>query len=1849
MRTISSLLSIELLAQMTISQAKKYTLTIVLILSTSFNCFSQSQNLEEVVTHFIRTGDEKSLPLIESGFRELGISKDTTTINKLIGFLIEEREVIKNDKAHLFVLDIMLGPLLVANNEYDKGISILNESYNNIKEIRDVEADAIYSISYLLSISHNAKGDYSRALKYGNEMLKLSGKCIAPSAPFTSYLQIAISELGLGNLHSAYRNIQKAYQSPDKDKFSTRLNINSTYIDVLKQLTRVACTKNDINNVIKYYKEAQKIIIDYPDMDLSLYIDDEYILELATILVEATDNPNDIHKFIKEILEIKGAEYALYPDSELSRVDYITLYCRMVAESALEKGRVSVGKAFYDYAHILTKEDSAISTKISDNTNQWYSIYRSKYENDFLFGAQIYAEQVKNAIDTKDITLAKELMTNFLYFYDSATFCIREFHKNPDNNDGIYLLPHNEVSNILNIWQDIASKYTDTFGIYHFNNFIKSYRDLPENLRVFPLYSIEDTELMKLHLLIYQKDYQSFKVRFEQMCNSFKLNEDQVVDIIFRIKESLYRNYDYYSASTFLQEVRRYSFVEQNTYLAEFIERATESVDDWINYNISTAQSLSQDGKYDKAMSLFDDVLDQIYKKSGICTLYLETLNFKAYESLIHQKYTDAKTILEKADSLYLTTKISDISVRYTSLCYLSFCYASLGEFDKSLKSSRDTYQYINSMRNESNDYDYWGELCYTYRNEGEALWNLGEFDKAEIILKKSYELAKEHKIDSLTTEVIIQELMQLYKERIKRTSVENYEEIDRCFKQAYTIALENLDSESFINEFCTDAEIFKPLLLIYSRSGKKNFIHFVNSFVELYETNFAILYRNGKITEAFYTENKDHGFIDLLATSCMQIGLYEEAVDLYQVSIDKCDDPIKRSDRYEMMGIIQQMDIKDYLSSLNYSIKACYELLNSQEPRSEKVFETIHQTHLTMKNTIASSTKYFLEMVYDDAHPHLNYNQNAELIETMLAFLYDLESKYGKDYLNQLNEYFISSSNKHSLATTRSPRPSIVSDEINPLAQCLLEKVLLNISFDNIQGYLTSFDDLMAYLNKTYNVAFEDTKLDLILLISDSLVSNGHYDHSKRLLLSFMGEKKKIDERLANELVCKAWRARDYSFAINVLYTDAALVHPDFKGFNHYKSFWDINNLTDQLLILYRILKTAGDKEAEEYFNILERLIDSNCCGTNGNSIRRDFAADIYNELGCYAKSTDDAIEYFERASKLSDNGFTIKTNLAYTYTLCGQYEKSDSILRPAVEYINNSYLREQSKHLIYKIKLKNSLALNNTKESNYFSRKLLLNAVADFKSNSKTMTSVNLANYWNDNYSDLLTSVATCDGNSNSTAETSYDAALFQKGVLLRSQNYRKNNILQSKDTLLMYLYDRYCVEQRNNSDSTEFYEKSMMYFYSLHPEFMDGEITPLWQDVKNSLGKSDVAIEFATMKDIKDGENYYIALILTNKYEAPKLVRLGKTKTLEELLSSTKLNNGYCTAYDDYTEGTNVLYSLIWGPLEPYIKGYKNIYFSPYEQLNFINIESLQKKENGRRINEEYNIARVSTTGDLPNKSLNINNAVLYGGIDYNVSDKHIRESGLDNIKIDNHLNSYSKLRGYMNNWSYLSNTYDEVTFIKDELESISVTTSQYTGKNGTEDTFKLLSGNNIDVIHLATHGFYFTDEDARKNEYFVNDNRKTISLGNRSGILFAGANIAWSGSSLPNDVEDGILNSDEIMGMNLSETDLLVLSACQSGLGDISNDGTYGIQRSFKIAGANSIIMSLWEVDDEATRIMMSSFYGELAKGKSIRESFNYAVNRVRKTYEERAKTQSRHIPKHQRYDSAYYWTSFVLLD
>ena len=128
------------------------------------------------------------------------------------------------------------------------------------------------------------------------------------------------------------------------------------------------------------------------------------------------------------------------------------------------------------------------------------------------------------------------------------------------------------------------------------------------------------------------------------------------------------------------------------------------------------------------------------------------------------------------------------------------------------------------------------------------------------------------------------------------------------------------------------------------------------------------------------------------------------------------------------------------------------------------------------------------------------------------------------------------------------------------------------------------------------------------------------------------------------------------------------------------------------------------------------------------------------------------------------------------------------------------------------------------------------------------------------------------------------------------------------------------------------------------------------------------------------------------------------------------------------------------------------------------------------------------------------------------------------------------------------------------------------------------------------------------------------------------MMSGANNYWEHAIRPSKTEDGILTAEEISELDLSKSSLVVLSACQTGLGDISNEGVIGLQRAFKMAGVETIVMSLWEIDDRATADFMGYFYKSLITGHDKRQAFREAQRQLKK-----------------KYDNPYYWAAFVMLD
>lgn len=176
--------------------------------------------------------------------------------------------------------------------------------------------------------------------------------------------------------------------------------------------------------------------------------------------------------------------------------------------------------------------------------------------------------------------------------------------------------------------------------------------------------------------------------------------------------------------------------------------------------------------------------------------------------------------------------------------------------------------------------------------------------------------------------------------------------------------------------------------------------------------------------------------------------------------------------------------------------------------------------------------------------------------------------------------------------------------------------------------------------------------------------------------------------------------------------------------------------------------------------------------------------------------------------------------------------------------------------------------------------------------------------------------------------------------------------------------------------------------------------------------------------------------------------------------------------------------------------------------------------------------------------------------------------------------------------------------ETEIVEEELQDSEWTTNLFLKETALKEV------DNPGILHIATHGFFLKQQSnpialSSRHNPPVDDNALL-----RSGLLMTGATQSVQGQHVET-VENGIFTAYEAMNLDLSSTELVVLSACETELGDIKNgEGVFGLQRAFQIAGTQSILMSLWKVDDEATQLLMTSFYEKWRSGTNETKALDY---------------------------------------
>lgn len=396
-------------------------------------------------------------------------------------------------------------------------------------------------------------------------------------------------------------------------------------------------------------------------------------------------------------------------------------------------------------------------------------------------------------------------------------------------------------------------------------------------------------------------------------------------------------------------------------------------------------------------------------------------------------------------------------------------------------------------------------------------------------------------------------------------------------------------------------------------------------------------------------------------------------------------------------------------------------------------------------------------------------------------------------------------------------------------------------------------------------------------------------------------------------------------------------------------------------------------------------------------------------------------------------------------------------------------------------------------------------------------------------------------------------FDHMLLCKG-LLYNINFSKRKLLAKKknkslrDSLRIIKEEIASISVKNDSvtlQSLQVKKDSLERLLASHDNFeniLKNDLLKKSSSLKlqKVINEDELIIDFEKFNE--DGNVYYKSIVMANDIP-PTIIDL----------------------YKDAND------TIFYNQLEPYIKRYKKVYFSPsgsslVDPLEYI----LRKKYKNIEFHRVFSLSNIHT--DRRIKDFNI---VAFGNPSFNTDLAQTKSKRSDL-------------------WQPLPGSKVEIDTITSYIRNFTTGRAlQFTEQLATENKLKSIEKKDISILHISTHGFY-------------------NALTNESGLLFTGANRGVNGDS-NDDTDDGILTCEEIENLYFPNLKLVVLSACETGLGETNIDGVWGLQRAFRIAGAQNMIVSLKKVDDDLTQAFMINFYKNLTSSKSIYDSFWEAMD------------------------------------
>lgn len=1114
-------------------------------------------------------------------------------------------------------------------------------------------------------------------------------------------------------------------------------------------------------------------------------------------------------------------------------------------------------------------------------------------------------------------------------------------------------------------------------------------------------------------------------------------------------------------------------------------------------------------GNYQLALELssmeYLDLLSLLHGEGHVA--YIEATMYKGniYNQL--GKLDSARSLLIKADSLFIKYKIPENLELAENFLYLAYSYKDYDQF-----------------------------------NNAEIL-----FKKAILIMKKLYDG------DNINLAIAIHYQATFYKRfgKLKLAEEKNllcYEMLKRLNLKddpGYAQIYSNIASMYFeVKKFKRSEFFYLEALKIYKNIYKEENL----AFASLY-TNLGNLY-----------SELDQGDAEQY---------YTRAIEIY-------DSIYKNQYTYSYVKAIQYYGV--YCNRIGNYHKA-KELLNTSEKILELMFPDDHQEKMTLYTNSGSNYtdlgKYEISLeyyekayrmglrLYDNNHPQVYANTinlatlYIKLEKYLLAEKYFNECLKICEILYQDNEYFLAILYGQISNLFKFKGDYYSSLHYAELAADIFRKLNLQqninfaVSLSNLSSLYRQFRqyqksiecDLIAKQIYDSKKIANNNYLILLLSLSSSYVSIGDYEKSENSLFEAVEIFKEIHEETDHPLLASIYENIGMMYYTNDEYKKAKIyLH---KSLEMKKKVYNSNSR--EFAYIYQALGLLYSKLGDFQFADLyfDKVLD------NTKWVMRNY--------------------FF----KLPENDKLMFYNqLMETYNLYNYYASSRASQKP--EYISSIF--------------NNSLNLKNILfESNLFLQKTL--------------------------------------ENSNDSLNTS----LLTTWEMLRnkiSRNFKKTkNELKSDQINLDSLFKL-----------SMSIEKKLIEHNKINKHYST-KMNLSWKDVQERLKPNEALVEIVKINHInlhyKTDTIFYVALILHKEIKNnPEMVFLGSSIDLDSLYLKhiSTMDIAQNKTSDQVPNINEIFYSCIWSKISEKIGTTSTIYISSDGILNKINFNALQNPKTGKFLIEEKEIRIISSSRSLINNNTiqsNHESICLIGAPDYSTKNDSIDQSLSGNF-ITRSINQApledSLLRNIFS--SPLPNSKIELEKISTIFEEKEWSIVKLMNVNASEKNLKRIK--NPKILHIATHGKFLNKREA---EYLhrsgIMSNHYIYNPLFRSYITLAGANIPQQ----VYDGDDGYLTAYEAMDLNLDSTELVVLSACETGLGEIKNsEGVYGLQRAFFYAGAKKIIMSLWKVYDKPTREFMVKFYENYLSGMTMRKAFREAQLYMK-----------------EQYPNPFIWGSFVMVD